>query len=105
MAAHPIRRVAIVGFGEAGGIFGRDLAQQGIELSVFDILFASKKYRKQMLAKAESSGVTAAENLGDCLRNADLVISAVTASSALAVAKGAARILHAGQIYLDINSV
>ena len=100
-----ISRIAIIGFGEAGGIFAADFASQGIAVSVFDILLASKPHREQMLNKAQSSGVKAEDNLRDCVRDADLVISAVTASSALEVGRNAAPVLHPKQIYLDINSV
>ena len=100
-----ISRIAIIGFGEVGGIFGRDFAAQGIEVSVFDILLASQPHRQQMLAKANSCGVKAEDSLRDSLRTADLVISAVTASSALDVAQEAGPILHREQIFLDINSV
>jgi 3-hydroxyisobutyrate dehydrogenase-like beta-hydroxyacid dehydrogenase len=100
-----ISRVTIIGFGEVGGIFGSDFVAQGIEVSVFDILLASERHRRQMLAKARSCGVKAHDNLRDCLCKADLVISAVTASSALDVAREAAPILTGDQIFLDINSV
>ena len=100
-----ISRIAIIGFGEVGGIFGSDFAGQGIEVSVFDILLASDRHRQQMLAKAHSGGVKAEDNLRDCLRTADLVISAVTASSALEVAQEAGPILRPEQVFLDINSV
>lgn len=105
MAARSIQRIAIVGFGEVGGIFGGDFAKQDIEVSVFDILFAAPSQRGTMLAKAENCGVLAAEDLSHCVEGAELVISAVTASSALDVAQAAGLILHAGQIFLDINSV
>ncbi len=105
MAHEPFRRIALVGFGEAGGILGHDLAQQGIEVSFFDILLRSKKARPAMLAKAQASGVRARETLRECVRDAELVISAVTASSAASVAKEAAPLLKSDQIFLDINSV
>jgi 3-hydroxyisobutyrate dehydrogenase-like beta-hydroxyacid dehydrogenase len=104
-SAQTISRIAIIGFGEVGGIFGTDLAKQGIEVSVFDILLASQSHRQQMLAKARSCGVKAEDNLRDCLRNADLVISAVTASSALEVAQEAGPTLGRSQMFVDINSV
>jgi 3-hydroxyisobutyrate dehydrogenase-like beta-hydroxyacid dehydrogenase len=100
-----ISHAAIIGFGEVGGIFGSDFVAQGIEVSVFDILLASERHRSPMLAKAQNCGVKAADNLQDCLHKADLVISAVTASSALDVAQKAAPLLHREQIFLDINSV
>jgi 3-hydroxyisobutyrate dehydrogenase-like beta-hydroxyacid dehydrogenase len=105
MPLSPIQQIAIIGFGEAGGIFGHDLAKLGIEISVFDILLDSKRHRRHMLSKARECGVRAAANLYDCVRDSQLVISAVTAASALHVAKEAGSILAAGQIFLDINSV
>ena len=100
-----IERIAIIGFGEVGGIFGNDFARQGMAVSVFDILLASRRHRQKMLAKARACGVDAMDKMSDCLADAQLVISAVTASSALDVAKQAAGMLHRGQIFLDINSV
>jgi 3-hydroxyisobutyrate dehydrogenase-like beta-hydroxyacid dehydrogenase len=100
-----IRRVAIIGFGEAGGIFAHDFARQGLQVSVFDILFDCKQHRQPMLRKAQACRVTAVESLKDCLHQAELVISAVTASSVLDVAKEAGPSLSEGQLFVDINSV
>jgi 3-hydroxyisobutyrate dehydrogenase-like beta-hydroxyacid dehydrogenase len=100
-----IDAVAIIGFGEAGGIFAKDLAVRGMKVCVFDILFHSHRRRQPMLMKAQACGVTAARGLKDCLHKAELVISAVTASSAWEVAKEAAPILRKDQLFLDINSV
>jgi 3-hydroxyisobutyrate dehydrogenase-like beta-hydroxyacid dehydrogenase len=105
MAAKPIQQIAIIGFGEVGGIFGNDFAKQGIAVSIFDILLASKRHRERMMLKARSCAVKAENSLNDVLRDAELVISAVTASSAVDVAKDAGPILRPGQIFLDINSV
>ena len=103
--AKTIDRVAIIGFGEAGGIFAKDLAAAGMHVRIFDIIFNSKPQRQPMLRKAHACGVVAAHSLKDCLNNAELVISAVTASSALDVAKEAGSILGESQLLLDINSV
>lgn len=105
MAPKLIQRIAIIGFGEVGGIFGNDFAKLGIEVSVFDVLLAAKRHRERMMSKARTCGVKAEDSLNDCLRDAELVISAVTASSAVDVAKDAGPILRAGQVFLDINSV
>ena len=105
MAPEPIRRIGIVGFGEAGGIIGNDLAAQGVEVAMFDILLDAKESRDAMLAKAHESKVQAKGSLADCLRDAELVISAVTASSSLDVARDAAKTMHRGQIFMDMNSV
>jgi 3-hydroxyisobutyrate dehydrogenase-like beta-hydroxyacid dehydrogenase len=48
--------------------------------------------------------VATADSLGSVVQGADLVVSAVTASSSAAVALGAGKVLRAGQVFLDINS-
>ncbi len=105
MTAQRFERIAIVGFGEVGGIWGRDLAAQGAHVAVYDNLLLPGAAREAMLAKARDCRVNARDSLRECLREAELVISAVTASSALSVAGDAAPLLRAGQFYLDINSV
>jgi 3-hydroxyisobutyrate dehydrogenase-like beta-hydroxyacid dehydrogenase len=105
MSGNPVRRVALIGFGEAGGIFGRDLAAASIGVGVFDILFNSGQSRGLMLAKAKDANVGPCDNLEDAIRGADLVISAVTCSAAADVARNSAPHLRGGQTYLDINSV
>src|ERR1700683_2944669 len=91
MSNEPIARIALIGFGEAGGILGRDLAARGLDVSTYDILFDAPASREAMLAKARSLKVRAALNLADASRDAQLVISAVTAASALGVAVDASR--------------
>ncbi len=101
----PIRQIALIGFGEVGGIFGSDFAAAGLRVSIFDILLNVELARSEMLAKAKSAKVHACDTLQEALQSADLIISAVTASSAANVAGSAAPFLRARQIYLDINSV
>lgn len=99
-----LRRIAIIGFGEAGAIVGADLAATGCTVATYDILFDSSDARAAMLAKAERFKVRAASSLADAAKDADLVISAVTASSSGEVAALAAKSMRAGQWFLDINS-
>jgi len=105
MDGNPVRQIALIGFGEVGGIFGRDFAAAGLSVSTFDILLNEEPSRSTMLAKAKSANVRPCDTLEGAVRGADLVISAVTASSAADVAKSAAPLLQGGQIYLDLNSV
>ena len=105
MSGIPIRQVALIGFGEFGGIFGRDLAAAGISVAMFDVLLRAEPSRALMLAKATNANVRACDSLDVAIRGADLVISAVTASAAAGAAKEAASALSGGQTYLDINSV
>ncbi|MEP7246116.1 MAG: DUF1932 domain-containing protein [Gammaproteobacteria bacterium] len=100
-----LRRIAVIGFGEAGSILAADLVVAGCEVATFDILLNEPQAGAVMRAKAERAHVRATESLGGALVDADLVISAVTASSSGDVATLAARSLHRGQIFLDINSV
>ncbi len=99
------RRIALIGFGEVGGIFGRDFSAAGLFVSVYDILLASESSRAAMLAKAAGAGVHSHNTLEEVILDADLVISCVTAASAVDAAESAAPFLRAGQIYMDINSV
>jgi 3-hydroxyisobutyrate dehydrogenase-like beta-hydroxyacid dehydrogenase len=105
MGGNPVRQIALIGFGEVGGIFGHDFAAAGLGVYTFDILLNAEPSRLAMLAKAKNANVHACETLEEAVCGADLVISAVTASSAADVANSAAPFLRAGQIYLDINSV
>jgi len=105
MPAAPIQRIALIGFGEAGGILGTDLARAGAEVTMFDILLRAESARSAMLTKAKNANVRACESLADAVQNADLMISAVTCSAAPAVAKESAAALRPHQIHLDINSV
>jgi len=105
MIENSIRQIALIGFGEVGGIFGLDFVSAGLRVSTFDILLNSEASRPAMLGKAMGAKVRACDTLEGALQEADLAISAVTASSAADVARNVAPFLVAGQMYLDINSV
>ena len=97
MFEDPVRNIALIGFGEVGGIFGHDLAARGFAVSVFDVLLGSEPGRTALLAKA-NAGVRACDTRGRC-RAARTVISAATAAAAAGVAKSAAGCLRGGQTY------
>jgi 3-hydroxyisobutyrate dehydrogenase-like beta-hydroxyacid dehydrogenase len=100
-----IARVALIGFGEAGGVLGEALAQRGVAVSTYDILIEADDSRSALLQKAALAGVSCCASLRGAVQSAELVISAVTAGSSGEVAQDAAAALCAGQAYLDINSV
>jgi 3-hydroxyisobutyrate dehydrogenase-like beta-hydroxyacid dehydrogenase len=100
-----VRRIALIGFGEAGSILGADLAQGGCEVATYDILFDNPQARSALRAKADRARVRAADSFANAVANAELIISAVTASSSGDVAALAGQTLRHGQIFLDINSV
>ena len=95
----------MIGFGEVGGIFGHDFAAAGLDVGVFDILLLDGPRRESMLANARHAGVQACDSVSAAVRDADLVISAVTASAAADAAREAAHALRRGQLFLDVNSV
>jgi 3-hydroxyisobutyrate dehydrogenase-like beta-hydroxyacid dehydrogenase len=99
-----LRKIAMVGFGEAGSILGAELASTGREVVTYDILLDAAASRAGMLDKARRAGVQAADSFDAAVRGADLVVSAVTAASSADVARSAATALRSGQIFLDINS-
>ncbi len=105
MAAPDFKTIAVIGFGEAGGILGAELAKRGAAVRTYDILLDDPGARDAMLRKAAAAGVAAAATHAAAVRGADLVISAVTAASAVDVAKAFAPHAAKGQVFLDINSI
>ena len=101
----PSSRIALIGFGEAGGILGVELARRGLAVQAYDILLDAASTRPRMLQRLEAAGVDPASSLDEALQGAKLVLSAVTATSATTVARDAGARLQPGQIYLDLNSV
>lgn len=97
-------RLCFIGFGEAGQALAAGLREVGIDaMAAWDILFpvpAGVRLREA----AERIGVRVASSSADAIKGADIVISAVTASSSLDAAQTAKPSLT-GQFYLDINSV
>lgn len=89
-------RFAIIGFGEVGGIFARDLAQVGAPvLGVFDVAEAAR-------ARA---GALASPSAAAAAARADVVFVSVTAGSALAAAESLSGGLDHGPFVVDVNSV
>jgi 3-hydroxyisobutyrate dehydrogenase-like beta-hydroxyacid dehydrogenase len=100
-----LQRIALIGFGEAGSILGADLVSAGCDVSTYDILLDDAKTRPTLLARAERAHVLPADTFAAAVVGAELIISAVTASSSGDVAALAGKHLGTGQFFLDINSV
>ena len=97
--------LGLIGFGEVGTTFARQfLARGDMRIAAYDILFDDPRRGSQKKALADEIGVRAAKNAADAAKDARVVISAVTASSALSVANDAAGYLHQGQYFFDVNS-
>lgn len=98
-------RIGLVGYGEVGKILAAALVERGVAwVGTWDIKLADTAEAESMRAHAQHARVMAASSLADLLERVDLVISAVTASQALAVAHEAAPALRPGTWFVDLNS-
>ena len=98
--------LGLIGHGEVGGIFGRGLlGKDGVDaVWAWDLRFAEAATGEAARAAAERDGLRVAGSMQELCSHADLLISAVTASSTLAVAEEAASYARAGSRLLDLNS-
>jgi len=92
-------RVALVGYGEVGGIFGAALAREVAVANAYDI-----RLTDAMRERAERDGVRLCKSAAEAVGDADLVISAVTASATRDAAQSIAGSVRRGAQVLDINS-
>ena len=99
-------RLGLIGYGEVGKIFSAGLkAQPGVAaVGAWDLKFARADTRAAERAHAAAAGVQAHDSAAALCAASGLVISAVTASSTLAVAEEAARHIQPGTLFLDLNS-
>jgi len=107
MFEHPAH-IGLIGYGEVGKIFAAGLRAQSDVASVaaWDLRFAQAAHAEAQAerAHAQAAGVQACAGMAALCAQAQLLISAVTASNTLAVAQEAARSLRAGTVFLDLNS-
>ena len=100
-----MKTLTLIGFGEAGAIFGEDLAASGVTVYAYDRLQENPGTRAAIYDKADRCGVQLCNSFAQAIALADWVISAVTADEALAVAQAAAVLMRSDQLFIDINSV
>ena len=97
--------LAFIGFGEAGQAIAAGLSEAGLEnIAAWDILFPDEA-GASLRAAGEAIGARLATSAADAVRNSDIIIAAVTASSSLEAAKSIAPHIKGNPYYLDINSV
>jgi len=95
--------IALIGYGEVGRILAEDLRAGGHPVTAFDLKLPSRA-AEPLRAHAAAHGVTTADSHAGAVRNAELVVSAVTASQTTAAAEACARGLPRGAFFLDFNS-
>jgi 3-hydroxyisobutyrate dehydrogenase-like beta-hydroxyacid dehydrogenase len=95
--------IALIGYGEVGRILAEDLRARGVAVTAYDLKLDTPQ-APPLREHAAAHGVTLSANAADATRNATLVISAVTASQAVAVAQAVAPSLPEQTFFLDFNS-
>jgi 3-hydroxyisobutyrate dehydrogenase-like beta-hydroxyacid dehydrogenase len=104
MDADPKRwRIGLVGYGEVGRIVAEDLRAQGVAVVAHDLKLGDERGNVIRGHAAEHRVVLAASH-AELAGQVDLIVSAVTASQAVAVAGACAPALRAGTFFLDFNS-
>ena len=97
--------VCFIGFGEAGQALAAGLRDAGVNtVAAWDILFPSAD-GERLREAADRVGVRRGTSVGDAVRDADLIVAAVTAASSRDAAEQAKPFLRSDQYFLDINSV
>lgn len=96
-------RVGLVGYGEVGRILAEDLRAKGVAVSAFDLKLAGAQ-AAPLREHAAAHGVALADSHAALARDADFIVSAVTASQAVTVAQACAPAVRSGARFLDFNS-
>ncbi|MCC2650324.1 MAG: hypothetical protein K0Q60_479 [Microvirga sp.] len=99
-------KIAFIGYGEVGQLFARQLAANpGVRVTVYDILFGDPSRGPELKQQASDDKVHTANSIAELCATAQILISAVTADSAITAARQAAPHLKAQQTYIDLNSI
>lgn len=97
-------RLGLIGYGEVGGIFCAGLKTQVDSVHAWDLKLADSALAAPLREHAARDGVTLCDSSAALCAASDLVISAVTASNTVAVAREAAAHMQPGTVFLDLNS-
>jgi 3-hydroxyisobutyrate dehydrogenase-like beta-hydroxyacid dehydrogenase len=95
--------ITLIGYGEVGRILAEDLRAAGHAVQACDTQLHSEA-GNALREHAAAHGVALATSHADAVRGATLVISAVTASQTVPVARACAPGLAVGCFFLDFNS-
>uniref|UniRef100_Q07TM9 Putative dehydrogenase n=1 Tax=Rhodopseudomonas palustris (strain BisA53) TaxID=316055 RepID=Q07TM9_RHOP5 len=96
-------QMGLIGYGEVGKILAEDLRAQGVAVAAYDIKLGGDQ-GDALRTHAATHGVTLAASHAELAGGADFIVSAVTASQTVAVAKACAGAIRPGAWFLDFNS-
>lgn len=92
--------ICLIGFGEVGRTLAADLAAKPVSLSAWDVLFTDAASAPSKAAVTIRKGA----NAEDAAKDADIIISAVTAAQTVNAAESVAAALKPDAVFLDLNS-
>jgi 3-hydroxyisobutyrate dehydrogenase len=99
-------RIGFLGFGEAGYVIAKGLLAKGCSgLVAFDCNYRHPTLGEKIQHRAEELGVRLLPSNADLAAETDVILSVVTAASALEAASQTAAGLRRDQIFCDCNSV
>jgi 3-hydroxyisobutyrate dehydrogenase-like beta-hydroxyacid dehydrogenase len=99
-------RVGFAGFGEAGSGIAEGLRKAGLNgITAYDIHTNTPGRGERIRARAAETGTRLAASSAELAENRDVIVSTVTANSAIEAAEQTASHLRAEHIYADLNSV
>ena len=96
-------QIGLVGYGEVGRILAEDLRKQDIKVGAYDIKLGGDQ-QAALREHAAEFDVALAGSHAELARNADFMVSAVTASQAVPVAQACVAAIKQGSWFLDFNS-
>lgn len=101
MSAAPPPRVAFIGLGHMGGHMCRNLITAGFEVTAYDL-------DPTALARAEADGARPAQDVADCARQADILMTSLPGppqvEAVLCGAAGAIAAMRPGALVVDMST-
>jgi 3-hydroxyisobutyrate dehydrogenase-like beta-hydroxyacid dehydrogenase len=99
-------RIGFLGFGEAGSVISKSLLVHGLKEAVaYDCNYRHPTLGETIQRRAAETGIELLSSNADLVEATDLILSVVTAASALEAAGKTAPHLRPEQIFCDCNSV
>src|SRR5882724_5918918 len=96
--------IGFVGYGEVGRILAEDLRKQDVKVAAYYIKLRSDQAGSALRDHASAHCVALMASHADLAANSDLIVSAVTASQAIPVARACAPAVRREAWFLDFNS-
>src|SRR5579871_312416 len=96
----PPTKIALIGYGEVGAIFARELRGKGVEsIRAFDT-----KFGRTTPATAGDGVATICASPTEAIAGAELIFGAVTAAETLNAARSVCSAIPKGAFFVDLNS-